>query len=122
MHARCDWPVVLLATKVVATCFALDSEALNQLFQTAKAQAFSLFSEAHMHRSNEEVVETNILLHERVVDLEQHNSLLSGNLEALVLRLEEVTSEKLSQMPTEEYVTNTINGNRRYKLEVVQPK
>ena len=55
-----------------------------------------------------------------MVDLEQHNSLLSGNLEALPLRLEEVTLEMLAQMPTEEYVTNAIDVNRKYKLEAVQ--
>ena len=53
-------------------------------------------------------------------DLEQHNALLSGNLEARSLRLEEVTAEKLSSVPTEEYVTNTLAANKKYKLEVVQ--
>ena len=96
----------------------MDSEALNKVFQTAKAQALALFNEAN--RSNEEVVETNILLEERVADLEQHNSLLSGNLESVSLRLEEVTAEMLLQIPTDEYVTNALNANRRYKLEVVQ--
>ena len=65
------------------SCFVIDSEAFNQVFQTAKAQAFALFNEAH------------ILLEERVVDLEQHNSLLSGNLESVYLRLREVTVERL---------------------------
>ena len=67
----------------------MDSEALNQVFQTAKAQTFALFNEALS--SNEEVVERNILLEEHVEELEQHNSLC----------LEEVIAEKLSQIPME---------------------
>ena len=54
-----------------------------------------------------------------MAELEQHNSLLSGNLETVPLLLE-VTVEKLSQILTEEYVTNALTANRRYKLEVVQ--
>ena len=96
----------------------MDSEALNQVFLTAKAKTFSLCNEAL--KSHEEAVERNILLEERVEDLEQHNALLSGNLESLSLRLEEVTAEKLSSVPTEEYVTNTLAANKKYKLEVVQ--
>ena len=46
----------------------MDSEALTQVFLTAKAQTFSLFNEAM--KSNEEAVERNILLEERVEDLE----------------------------------------------------
>ena len=71
-------------------------------------------------KCNEEAVERNILLEERVEDLEKHNSLLSGNLETLHLRMEEVTAEKLSSIPTEEYVTNTLAAHRRYKMEVIQ--
>ena len=96
----------------------MDSEALNQVFQTAKAQTFALFNEAVS--SNKEAVERNILVEERVQELEQHNSLLSGNLETLSLHLEEVTAEKLSSLPTEGYVTNALAVNRRYKTEVVQ--
>ena len=96
----------------------MDSEALNKVFETAKAETFGLFNEAV--KCNEEVVERNILFEERMEDLEKHNSLLSGNLETLHLRLEEVTAEKLSSTPTEEYVTNTLAANRRYKLEVIQ--
>ena len=46
----------------------MDSEALNQVFVTAKAQTFSLFNEAV--KCNEEAVERNILLEERVEELE----------------------------------------------------
>ena len=69
---------------------------------------------------HEEAVERNILLEERAEELEQHNAFLSGNLETLSLRLKEVTAEKLSSVPTEEYVTNALAGHRRYKMEVVQ--
>ena len=64
----------------------MDSEALTQVFQATKAQAFALFNASL--RSNEEVIERNILLGEHVVNLEQHYSLLSGNLEKVSLHLE----------------------------------
>ena len=66
------------------------------------------------------VVERIIPLEERVEELEQHYTLLSGNLVTLPLRLEEVTAEMLFSVPMEEYVMHALAANLRYKMEVVQ--
>ena len=67
---------------------------------------------------NKEAIERNIHSEELMEELEQHNDSLVGNLETLALPLEEVTAEQLSSVPTEEYVTNALAANRRYKVEV----
>ena len=74
----------------------MDSEVLNKVFQTAKAETFALFNKAS--KCNEEAVERNIT--PRFLETWRH-----------YLRLEEVSAEKLSSIRTEEYVTNTLAAN-----------
>ena len=77
-----DSKVVEHSSQPSLSSFGLRST-IDKVFQTAKAETFALFNEAA--KCNEEAVERNILLEERVEDLEQHNSFLSGNVETLHL-------------------------------------